>query len=98
MSATGSDADGGMSACNDDLARPARQQRLDAFVKRTAHKKRAREECGGRPTVVELFSGAGGMALGLGLEQAGFRHVALIERNAECVNTLRANGFRRVMC
>jgi DNA (cytosine-5)-methyltransferase 1 len=38
---------------------------------------------------VELFSGAGGLALGL--EEAGFSHVALVERNKEACTTLRAN-------
>ena len=45
------------------------------------------------PTCVELFAGAGGMALGL--EAAGFEHVALVERDRECVATLRRNGFGR---
>lgn len=38
---------------------------------------------------VEICSGAGGQALGL--EQAGFRHRALIEVDAHACNTLRAN-------
>ena len=46
---------------------------------------------GSNPTVVELFAGAGGMALGL--EVAGFEHVALIERDRQAVHTLRNNGF-----
>ena len=44
-----------------------------------------------KPTVVELFAGAGGMALGL--DAAGFEHVALIERDREAVRTLRRNGY-----
>lgn len=38
---------------------------------------------------IELFSGAGGMALGL--ERAGFESVALMERDAEACRTLRLN-------
>lgn len=38
---------------------------------------------------LELFSGAGGMALGLG--QAGFTHVKFVEFNKHACNTLRTN-------
>lgn len=48
-----------------------------------------------RPTVLELFAGAGGMAMGL--EQAGFRHVALVEMEKHSVSSLRRNGFRHVL-
>ena len=38
---------------------------------------------------LEIFAGCGGTALGL--EQAGFKHVALIEKNRDCVSTLNKN-------
>jgi DNA (cytosine-5)-methyltransferase 1 len=65
--------------------------RMDRFVVR---QKRARVD-DGRPTVVELFAGAGGMAIGL--ERCGLRHVALVEWDKHCVTTLRRNGFKNVI-
>jgi DNA (cytosine-5)-methyltransferase 1 len=38
---------------------------------------------------LDLFSGAGGMALGV--ERAGFRHLALIEKDPYCCETLRSS-------
>lgn len=43
-------------------------------------------------TAIELCAGAGGQALGL--EMAGFEHAALIEIDAQCCETLRANRPR----
>ncbi len=40
-------------------------------------------------TSIELFSGAGGLALGL--EKAGWRHAALIERNEHACSTIHLN-------
>lgn len=43
---------------------------------------------------VELFTGAGGLALGV--ERAGFKHLALVERDRESCRTLSANRDRGV--
>jgi len=43
----------------------------------------------GRPTCIELFAGAGGMALGL--EKAGFETKLLVENDKDCVATLKLN-------
>ena len=40
-------------------------------------------------TCIELFAGAGGLALGV--EAAGFHHVAVIERDAKACATMEAN-------
>ena len=46
-------------------------------------------------TCIELCSGCGGMSLGL--KQAGFDHLLLIERDRHCIATLNANGWRNVL-
>ena len=42
-----------------------------------------------KPTVIELFAGTGGMALGL--EKAGFETKLLVEYDKDCVATLQKN-------
>ena len=42
-----------------------------------------------RPVCVEMFAGAGGLALGM--ERAGFRHALLVEWDARACETLRTN-------
>jgi DNA (cytosine-5)-methyltransferase 1 len=45
-----------------------------------------------RPTSVEVFSGCGGLALGL--SRAGFHHLVLIERDREAAETVAFNAKR----
>lgn len=44
---------------------------------------------------VELFTGAGG--LGIGISQAGFEPVAVVERDRYCCDTIRENQERRLV-
>lgn len=43
----------------------------------------------GKPSILELFAGAGGMALGI--NRAGFKTLGLIENDKDCISTLKAN-------
>ena len=42
-----------------------------------------------KPSILELFAGAGGLALGI--EKAGFNTVGLIDHDKDCVETLKKN-------
>jgi DNA (cytosine-5)-methyltransferase 1 len=53
------------------------------------HSLRARAEIHGKPTCVEICAGAGGQALGL--DMAGFEHVALVEYEPEFCAVLKNN-------
>ena len=46
--------------------------------------------------VVELFAGAGGMAVGF--RKAGYKHKVLVEVDKDCCKTLEQNGFTNVLC
>jgi DNA (cytosine-5)-methyltransferase 1 len=46
-------------------------------------------------TVVEICAGMGAMALGV--QQAGYTHVCLVERDKRCVETLQKNGFSNII-
>lgn len=43
---------------------------------------------------VELFAGAGGLALGV--SRAGFEHLAVVERDQDCCRTIKANQEKKV--
>ena len=47
------------------------------------------------PTCIEICAGAGGMALGI--QQLGFEHVLLVEKDERCIETLKSNGFQHVL-
>ena len=49
---------------------------------------------GGRMRSVEIFVGAGGLAMGV--SQAGFGHEAVVEWNKDACNTIRENQKRKV--
>lgn len=66
--------------------------------RRASVRKNAVEYSGGakksHPTLVSLFTGAGG--LDIGLERAGFHTVVATDFDEECIETLRFNQTRRI--
>jgi DNA (cytosine-5)-methyltransferase 1 len=58
------------------------------------HKMPSRKRTDRRPTVISLFTGAGG--LDLGLEVAGFRTVTALDFDEDCVASLRANQEAKI--
>ena len=44
---------------------------------------------------VEICAGIGGMTIGL--QRAGFEHMALIENDSKCIETLKNNGFKNIV-
>ena len=46
-------------------------------------------------TCVDIFAGAGGLAIGLG--EVGFKHLALVEHDARIVATLHRNGYAQAI-
>jgi 16S rRNA G966 N2-methylase RsmD len=61
-------------------------------VNRSAPKSLSRDSgssLGARVQSIELFAGAGGVAMGL--SRSGFHHVLVIERNKDAAETLRSN-------
>ncbi len=62
----------------------------DHFIENAAHGLSGRRAL----TSIELFAGAGGLALGV--SRAGFQHITVIERDADSCETIRYNQRRRV--
>ena len=61
-------------------------QKDDPLIRSTPRNNSGRQK---RWHCVELFAGAGGLALGA--EAAGFEHLALVERDKDCAKTIRSN-------
>ena len=82
----------------DEEVQPTTDKRtalLEGVKTDTDHNKRSSAAEPPTKTVVDLFSGCGGLAHAA--RSLGFHHLALVESNERCVATLKLNGFNNII-